>query len=392
MRWLIWVILLFAIAVGLSMLARFSNGNIAILWPPYKVDVSINVVLTLLVVGFLLLHLLLLGLYKALALPERVREYRESRTREKAQQALAGALLAWFEGRFGRAERLAREAQSIPQTSSLASLIGARAAHRMKQFGRRDEWLAQVNDPVAKNAKLLTQAELWVDEQKPGPALDAIAQAQKGGRRHIQALRLQLRAHEQNGDWEEVLRLVNQLDKRDALHPVTSQQLRINAYRKLIPSADPAQLAKRWAEIKNQPDIRSRLAGLVAKALRDYGNSEAATSIYEQELDEAFNASFARQYMLAEHLSLSQRLKTVEGWRARYGDEPELLVAMGELCRREKLWGKSKAFLEQAINAAPSPEAHIALAKLYEATERPDLAQSHYRQAAALAVLDGDRL
>lgn len=392
MRVLVWLILLFATAVAIALVARFSNGNVAILWPPYRIDLSVNITLAMLAVTFLLLHLLLVGIGKAIRLSERVREYRESRLRDKAHHALAQSLLAWFEGRFGRAERLAKEAQAIPQTSSLASLIGARAAHRMRQYDRRDEWLAQVNDPAARNARLLSAAELLVEEQRPADALQAISEAQQGGSRHIHSLRIALRAHEQSGDAAQVIRLVQQLDKRDALHPIVSQQYRVTAYRKLIAQSEAPGLNKLWNEIRSQSDIRSRLVGVLAEHMGRHGQITAATSLYEFALDEEFNAAFVRRYLANESLTLPDRLKRVEQWQKKYGDEPELLTALGELCRRERLWGKAKSYLEQSIQKQPSARAHYALAQVFEETEGPELAQTHFRLAADLAMADGDRL
>lgn len=256
MRWLVWVILLFSAAVAISLIARFSHGNVAILWPPYRVDVSVNFALALLAALFIFMHLFLVAIGKLFALPKRVREYRETREKEKAHDALAASLLASFEGRYGRSERLARAAQSNAQTSSLAALVAARAAHRMREFKRRDDWLVQANDPAARAARLLTQAELLVEEQKPAEALEAISQAQKAGSRHIHSLRLALRAHEQNSDWAQVIRLTQTLDKRDALHPLASAQYRLSAYRKLLANSEGAQLNQLWTEIKNSPILR----------------------------------------------------------------------------------------------------------------------------------------
>jgi HemY protein len=388
MRWLVWLLLLSCAAVAVALVARFSNGNVAILWPPYRVDLSVNLALTIIALSFLFLHLFLVGISKAFALSQKVRDYREGRAREKAHEALSASLLAWFEGRYGRSERLAKEAQSDPQTSNIAALVGARAAHRMREYQRRDQWLAQANDPAAKAAKLLTQAELLVEEQKGTEALVAIAEAQKTGARHIQSLRIALRAHEQVGDWAQVIKLTNTLDKRDALHPAISQQHRVGAYRKLLQVAEGPALAKSWADIKGQADIRARLAGVVALRLEEQGATNAAKTIYLDELNETFNASFLRRYLALQELSLTERLQQVEMLRKKYGDEPELLAAMGDLCTREKLWGKAQSFLEQSIAKRPSVAAHHSLAVLFETTDRTELAQQHFRHAANLALAE----
>ena len=76
MRAIIWSLLLVSAAVGLALLMRVNHGNVAIFWPPYRLDVSVNLALVVLVAGFAALHLLLVALANALDLPARVREFR----------------------------------------------------------------------------------------------------------------------------------------------------------------------------------------------------------------------------------------------------------------------------------------------------------------------------
>lgn len=63
------------------------------------------------------------------------------------------------------------------------------------------------------------------------------------------------------------------------------------------------------------------------------------------------------------------------------------------LCLGEKLWGKAQSSFERALRYADVDSqrrlrvrAHLALAKMFEETERPDEAQKHYRESAILAA------
>ena len=392
MRWLVWALLLFVAAVGIALIARFSNGNVAILWPPYKIDLSVNLALAIIAVGFLALHLVLVGISKAFAISEKVRSYRDARLKEKARLALSQGLLALFEGRYGRAERLAQDAQSVPETASLGALIAARAAHRMREYNRRDVWLEKAQDPLAANAKLMTQAELLTEEQKPAQALAAIELAQSRGSRHIYAQRLALKAYELSENWPEVLRITRLLDKRAALHDVVSAQLRMNAYRQLLRNADPSATAKYWGEIKSQTDIAPRLAAVFAQAFEGHGNTNAAQLIYEGQLSDSFNAPMLRRYLALNGVELKRRLSMVEKWQTAWGDEPELLSALGELCRKEKLWGKAQTYLETSINKKPTVAAHFALGQLFETLENSAAAAEQFRLGNALAVMQNPGL
>lgn len=135
---IIGIVFVLSAAVALALLMRFSDGNLALLWPPYRVDISISLVLIVLLAAFVLGHVLLLALSNALGLPARVRDYRARRKREAAFNGLRDGLLAFFEGRFGRAERLSQAALADPSLAGPAALVAARAAHRMREPERTE--------------------------------------------------------------------------------------------------------------------------------------------------------------------------------------------------------------------------------------------------------------
>lgn len=389
MRWLVWSLLTFALAVGVALAARFNHGNVALLWPPYRVDLSVNLALLFLAVLFVLMHLALIGMSGALRLPARVREYRERRILQRAAAAFHDALLAFLEGRFGRAERLAQAAQQSPAVGGLAALVAARAAHRMREFARSEQWLQRADSqPGLRNAQLMTRAELAIEQHEAAAAIAAVDALHRGGARHIQSLRIALRAHEQARDWHQVLRLVSQLEKRQALHPVAARQLRTHAYGALFASRDePDALRKLWAGVPAAERTQPQVAALAADAFARARDVDTARRLLESALDAAWSEALAERYIaLPAGAEGRGRLDRVEAWRERYGDEPGLLRALGELCLAERLWGKAQSTLEQALAREPSAATHLALARLFEATDRPGPAAHHYRESALLAA------
>ena len=56
-----------------------------------------------------------------------------------------------------------------------------------------------------------------------------------------------------------------------------------------------------------------------------------------------------------------------------------LLLALGRMCVRQKLWGKAQSYLEASLAIRPSRAAHLELARLFDQLERPDDANRHYR-------------
>lgn len=388
MRWLVWILLIVSAAVGLALLMRFNHGNVAILWPPYRIDFSVNLAVLVIVVSFLLLHLLLLGLAKALALPARVRGYRQRRQHEGARSALRDGVLALFEGRFGRAERLAQAAREDDLLAGPAALVAARAAHRMREFDRRDRWLdlAEV-DPGSAHAGLMTAAELALEEQDAPRAIAAIERLHGKGLRHIHSLRVALRAFELSEDWSRVLQVLRQLEKRDALPEAAVRGLRVRACRALFArhAGDAAAVRELWSSLRAAERALPETVEAAASAYASSGDQESARRIIEAAMSAEYAPMLLPLYAGLDGIPARERIQQAEAWRQAHGDDAELDLALGRMCMAESLWGKAEEYLDRSLLARDSVAARVALAELCEALDRTAVAAAHYRSAARLA-------
>src|SRR5882757_6139361 len=193
MRFFLIGVLVFSAAVGLALTLSADPGNVVVFFPPYRVDLSLNLFLLLEVALFLVLYVLIRVARKTFQMPQRVALYRQ---RQSERRASRNALQAHFEGRYGHAEREANDAQELPETAGLAALIAARSAHRMREYGRRDDWLRRAEgDASLRAAKLMTEAECLVDAREGVRALGVVGELHAAGARHIQSVRLALKAH-----------------------------------------------------------------------------------------------------------------------------------------------------------------------------------------------------
>lgn len=393
MRIFLWVIALFATAIGLAVVARFNPGNVVFFYPPYRVDLSLNFFILLSILLFFIIYAVLKTIRVAQRMPGRVAAYRREKQERKGNQALRDALKAYFEGRFGHAEKAAMRATESPDNAGLAALIGARAAHRMQQTERRDTWLATVEENQAlKTARLMTAIELLVDERQPELALNVVKELNASGTRHIHALRMALKANERAHNWPEVLRLVRTLDKNNALHPALSKRLREMAYQDLLkaPSNDAESVRNVWWSIPAEDRIKAFIAAHAAAAFTQHGLQDDARAIVEKALAAEWDDRLLRAYRAAAAdegtPALLAQIERCEEWSKKYPTDPELALTLGTLCLRQNLWGKAQRQLEQALSHASGPrmlqEVHLKLAQLHEALSHTEEAASHYRQCA----------
>ncbi|HEY5633083.1 MAG TPA: heme biosynthesis HemY N-terminal domain-containing protein [Burkholderiaceae bacterium] len=387
---LVWILLIVSVAVGLSLLLQFNHGNVAVLWPPYRVDVSVNVALLGLIVLFVALHLLVLALGKALNLPARVREYRLRRRQDASRKALRDGLLALFEGRFGRAERLADKARDDQEMAGTAALVAARAAHRMREVERRDRWLERAReDRRSEQAELTTAAEFALDEQDASTAVAAIERLHAGRSRHIHSLRLALRAYELGGNWARLLQTLRLLEKRDALPDTVIRGYRVRACRALFEREsgdDPTGVRERWRSLRSADRAMPEVVAAAAAAFARAGDPDYARKLIEDAMKSAYSPLLVRRYAALDDSATRERIERAEHWLEKYGPDPALLLALGRLCMRESLWGKAKEFLQRHLAGGESAAAHVALAELAEATGQVTAAATHYRAAARLGA------
>jgi HemY protein len=396
MRTLLWLMAVFAAAAALAVFGRANEGIVLVVYPPWRVEVSLLLFALAASAVFALAYVATRLVHHTLGLPAQVRAFRERRRREQAQLALAAALLAYYEGRFARAEKEARLAWQAGAAPGLAALIAARAAHELREYERRDQWFerAAALGESMHSARLLQQAELLLDERDFVGARDALRSLRGAGPRHIATARMLLRAERGAQNWEEVLRLATLLGKRDAISPAIAQEYRVQAHIELLARAAGERdlLAARWRRIGAEDQAHPRVAAGAARYATALRDAPLAREMIERGLGGEWSAALLALYGELPPLEARERereartrLERAERWLHEHADDPQLLACLGKLCVAGELWGKALHFLEASVSLEESRAARLALAGLAEREGRNAEAQKQYRRAAELS-------
>ena len=102
MRAALWLLALFALAVGLALFAGNNQGTVTLFWPPWRVDVSLNLAVLVLLGTFFLLYAALRVMAALFGMPAQARRWR-SQQKERAMHAgLLDACSHLLAGRFIR--------------------------------------------------------------------------------------------------------------------------------------------------------------------------------------------------------------------------------------------------------------------------------------------------
>ena len=396
MKALLWLLALSAAAVAFVIIGRIDAGYALFVYPPWRVEMSLLFFAIVLLAGFLALYGLFRVLSHAVSLPAYVQAFRARRRRERAHAALAAALQAYYEGRFARAEKEAGEAFEGGPAAGVAALLAARASHQLRDFERRDRWLAaaEAAGEATQAARLVSRAELALEERDYSAARDALRSLHGAGPKHIATSRMLLRAERGIGDWDEVLRLSAQLAKRDAIAPALAEEYKVQATVELLrrASADLPTLERRWRAVPQADRTQPRIAAAAAQQATKLGRAAMARQIVEAALDAEWSPQLIALYgqlperMAGEALTEEARARMERGerWLLEHERDAQLLATLGRLCAQAELWGKARSFLEASLSFEEVRTAHLDLARLAERIGQPAEAERHYRRAAEL--------
>lgn len=391
MRALFWFVALFALAIAVALGARINEGYVLLVFPPWRLEISLNLFIVAAILLFAAAYVVLRGLSLTFKLPARVREFRERQRREKAGVVFQDAVRLLFEGRFGQALKKAAEANSAGVAPGLSALVAARAAQRMREQEKQQGWLmrAKLDDPRTEAATLMLEAEMLNESRRFGEAVPVLKQLQEKYGRHLAALRLELRARQGCGDWGEVLRLARQLEKRDALLPELVREIKLQAHLQSLElhGSDAAQLVGYLRDVP-AAERSSRLAVEAARRLMALEANDEAQELIETYLDsrddDDWNDELVALYGRLGGDDPTGRIAKAEKWLKQHPDNGELLLALGRLCLKQRLWGKAQSYLEASRAVWENREAMLELAQLFDLLGRSEEASRLYRESARI--------
>jgi HemY protein len=389
MRFAIWSVILAAVAVGIALFARNSTGYVVIVNAPYRIELSLNLLVFLVFAGYFAFYMLARLVTTLVAIPRRVRAYREERTRSRNRQSLNDALLAFFQGRYASAEKSAAAALLGDETKGVAAIIAARSAHELGRFSEREQFLDQAKGaaPEVDQARLTTLADLLVSQGRHEEALAVLKDLSARDSRNLRLLRLKLQAEQALRNWDEVLSTAASLLKLGGIGPAEEAAVRRAAHLGNLnrKAQDATALAAYWKQLPAEMRLDPAVAATAARYHLALGGNAEAQAIIEASLEREWNASLVALYGDAAGADALPQIERAEKWLREHAREPALLLALGKLCMRQGLWGKAQSYIEASLALEPTHDGHMTLASLMEKIGKPQEAEKHFRRSAQLA-------
>jgi len=388
MKFLFWLLALFTAAVALALTAK-NPGYVLVVFPPYRIELSLTLFALIFLALLALTYFSLRLANAALRLPNYVRTYREQRALSLGRAAMMEALTAFFEGRYAAAEKAAVRAMESGEKSGINPIIAARSAHELREFDKRDSYLASTaGKSVGENTmRLIAQTEFMLDQKQPQLALDSLKELSTAGmHKHIGALQLELKAQQQARNWDGVLTVLTQLEKRSAIDEMVATQMRQQAWLEKLRSQtlDLNTMQTLWKTIPQEFRQRPKIAALAASNFIKLKDCKSARQLLTDSLNAQWDSELVGLYGDCQGDSAVSQIEQAEKWLKLHSDDASLLLALGKLCLHQSLWGKAQSYLDASISLMPSREAYTALAQLAEKLHKSDDAYKYQQLAKQL--------
>jgi len=391
-RILFWFLLLAAAAVAVALGAKIVSGYALFVAPPYRVELSLNLLLVLAVAAFVAGYALVRLAARTSGLPAEVRAMRRRQRETRARSKLDAAVVALLEGRYGKARQFAEEALAIPDAPGIAALVAARAALDTRDYATAEAHLTGQAAQAGSLAvpRLMLDAEMKLEQGRPLDALAVLQALRREAGSHTAALRLELRALQGAGRYAEIPALVDQLVKRKVYGPEEGAHLRAAAHAGELAARanDPAALRAYWSRLGDAEQRLPRIARAAARSFLAQGGDREAADILARSLDRQWEPELVLLYAECRTPDATKQLAEAEAWLVAHDKDAPLLRALGTLCVRAELWGKAQTYFEASLALDDAYETRVALGELFARTGRTDLANAQLAAALELALAE----
>lgn len=385
MRGLIWIIVLFAVAVAIAMGASLYNGNVYVVVEQTMLRINLHAFILGLLALVIVLYLLVRLIAGILHVPGRMQRFGVARQGRKAAAALNNAGLAFFEGKFQKAEQEAAKVLANKEAGdnrTLALMLGAHAADQMDDTALRDRYLKDIETLPAKKqlSRYLLLAEAALGRRDYPAAENNLNAAAQINPSLTRLVRLQLRYAFDHGNALEVLDKTAKLQKAGAINDYEAGQYQSWAYRRLLALVRDGGGLK--ACLKRIPDEQKagELCAVIAEKYVHLGLYSQAVKwvahYYPHTRQAELLEPFVQSVRYLDDKAQRKAIDLADGWLQAQPNDAQLLMFLGELAYSKQLWGKAQGYLEASLAISPSVQARLALAKVFDETEQSAKAES----------------
>lgn len=371
------------LGIGIVALIRTDPGYMLLAHGNYTVESSLWVGVLLIVLFVLLLYGLISLVRKLVSGPDSLAGWLGARKARAASQLTSEGVTGFIEGNWSKSRNQLVKGARNNEAPLINYLLAARASHQLGEPEQVQQYLdaAADSDSKAAVAVELSQSELKLQAGQYQQALDALAEARRNPGQHPQVLELMAQAYRGLGDWRGLAGLLPDLKKHRVRAADELLSLEREVYGNLLAQGGtPETLAEAWKKLPSEMKQDPALVRLHCKQLITLNDHEAAEKIIQRELKQRWDPQLVHLYGYVQSDKLRPQREQAEKWLETHPADAQLLLCLGRLSARDRLWGVARDYFERSYQVQRSPEVCAELGRLLNGLGEPGLAAAYFRE------------
>jgi len=398
MKLLALIIISLLLAVVIGTVAEHDAGQMIVTISGWTIQTSFSFFIISILVLFLLLHFTLLLASRLWRMPGELGHWQKNRHQRLSEKYLSRGLMALVEGDWNKAEVSLSKGAPHSQSSLVNYLGAARAAQQLGATERRDDYLLKAyrDDPDAEVAIGLVQAELQIKQQQTEQALATLTRLHDQKPKQDQVKKMLLNIYAELKDWDAMLELLPKIERAGVLSREQIQAKQLEAYGGLLKRMGSKQgsqkvykekLNNSWLNIPRKLRSEFHLIEVYTEEKLKLSDSSDCEPLIHKALKKQWDIALVGLYGLVEGKDKAKQLKFAESFLPSHARDSVLLLTLGRLSARNKLWGKARTYLEESIEINPLPEAYRTLAAILDKLGEGEAAAIYYQRGLELATV-----
>lgn len=386
MKLFIRITILFLIAVAVAGFSRFNSGSVSFFLGNYEAILSLNLLLIIWLVSFVIVYYLFRMYVNLRRLPNRIQKSRARNALIGSRAHLNNAWLHYFEGKYRSSYDYALKSikrEINPDNKFLAYIIAFRAANIMRDGAKEAQICTEINqfsDPKWRLAKYLVVAENFYNEQRFGQCIDNLNAVIQLDHKHVPARRMLLKVYLSLTNYAQAYEVLIWLLRNDSL-----REHQVNKYKTQVMSGI-------FKTLKTQKELTSYYNKLTREERNNflygklYFDGLLRLCEYEAALDfltanlkvETMQLIYSEAVLalskkIADNTLINKLKSIAEKSSALNQRNHNMLLSLGILSYQQQMWEISQAYLEDSINLKPSLDAYVFLSLIAKETSNSQL-------------------
>jgi HemY protein len=368
MRKLIILLIFFLLAIMAGLHLVNDPGYALFVFQHWSMEMPLWLCILLVLVFYILLATIRALLRNLGAYGKRFQRWKKKQRHTRANDSLQLGLIEFIEGNWRRAENYLSRHLKDADTPMLHLLFAAQAAHELKHYDKRDDYLRRAHgaQPRANIAIGLTQAKLQRDQGQLEQALATLRHLQQLSPRHPYVLKASYELYQILHDWQSLDELLVVLKKRHLISEEEFKQQSARAFAHQLTQAPAEAIDPLWKKTAkhNKTDPQNIL--LYARHLQANERVDQARTLLTQALNQGWDHALFNEYCQYSDAQDEGFIKQIDVWHQRHPACNDVLFIKGRIAANKQRFAQAKQYYEQCLQQNAKMEYYVAIANLYE--------------------------